>query len=327
MNRKWRLLFNSFFVVAIYIFLGVVNNIWANCPAYKYIPDSSLNSANIEGPLSTGILSTGIHSKENVKKFADFLFCQNDFLRAIEEYQKYLLNVSDDTVRFKVALSLRMIGNYRKAESMFIGLSENSLLSEQAILEIFKTRFFSKDYSGLRHLFQNSTELPIKFSPEIKQLYYTSYLFDGESLLGSEPLPLEDDFLSAFPASEKPKMKEFFLRKRDPKYKSPFSAALLSTIIPGAGKIYTKEYGDAITAFIVTGLLGYLAVDNFHSKHDFRAGVFTGLGLFFYAGNIYGSAASAQIYNAGINYNFEHDLKVFLNANNFFSSHYESFCK
>jgi TM2 domain-containing membrane protein YozV len=220
-----------------------------------------------------------------------------------------------------------MIGNYRKAENMFIGLSENSLLSEQAILEIFKTRFFSKDYSGLRNLFRNSNELPNKLSPEIKQLYYTSYLFDSEPLLENESFPLEEDFLNAFPISEQSKMNEFFQRKKDPQYKRPLSAALLSTIIPGAGKIYTKQYGDAITAFIVTGLLGYFAVDNFHSKHDFRAGIFTGLGLIFYAGNIYGSAASAQIYNAGINYNFEHDLKVFLNANNFFSSHYENFCK
>ncbi len=38
-----------------------------------------------------------IHSPKNIKKFADFLFCDKDYLRAIDEYKKYLEVVNNDT--------------------------------------------------------------------------------------------------------------------------------------------------------------------------------------------------------------------------------------
>ena len=100
----------------------------------------------------------------------------------------------------------------------------------------------------------------------------------------------------------------------------------MSALIPGSGKIYAGEIGDGIIAAIATGLCGYLAYDNFKAKHNFRGWLFGGLSAFFYAGNIYGSAASAQIYNAGIQFDFVNDVKIYLNKKNYFTPEYE-FCK
>jgi hypothetical protein len=75
---------------------------------------------------------------------------------------------------------------------------------------------------------------------------------------------------------------------------------------------------DGLTSFLVTGALTFLAVDNFKHKHNFRGWLFTGLGAFFYAGNIYGSAAAAQIFNAGIQLNFDRDVKLYFEKRNYF---------
>lgn len=262
-----------------------------------------------------------LHSRESIKKFADYLFCQRDYLRAYEEYEKYHPAGSDDTVKFKMALSLRNLDRFRKAEEMFISLGDNSNLSDQAKLELFKTRFFSSDYTGLKNLFRGYSNFPEKYSRQIRGLYYLSFLYsDGN-------LPDEESFLQAFPVEHRDQLKEFYLCKKDPPYRSPVTAAVFSAIIPGSGKIYTKNYGDGITSFIVTGLMGYLAYDNFKSNHNFRGWAFSSLAAFFYAGNIYGSAASAQIFNAAVSYDFSNQLTLFLNKNHYFLAEDENFCK
>jgi len=77
---------------------------------------------------------------------------------------------------------------------------------------------------------------------------------------------------------------------------------------------------------VVTGLFAFLAYDNFQAEHTTRAWIFTGLGAFFYAGNIYGSIASAQIFNAKIDFDFSNGLKLFLDQQNYFLPEYD-FCK
>jgi hypothetical protein len=90
--------------------------------------------------------------------------------------------------------------------------------------------------------------------------------------------------------------------------------------------MYVGEWGDGITALLVTSLFAFLAYDNFQADHTTRAWIFTGLGAFFYAGNIYGSIASAQIFNASIEFEFNGGLNLFLEQKNYFLPEYD-FCK
>ena len=137
---------------------------------------------------------------------------------------------------------------------------------------------------------------------------------------------LREDFISPFDEDELNAVASFYDYKVDPHYKSPALAGMLSAIIPGTGKIYVGEWGDGITALLVTSLFAFLAYDNFQADHTTRAWIFTGLGAFFYAGNIYGSIASAQIFNAKIEFEFNEGLNLFLKQNNYFLPVYD-FCK
>ena len=136
-------------------------------------------------------------------------------------------------------------------------------------------------------------------------------------------LPNTNEIVNLFSENDKIELIKFYLRKQNPEYKSPTTAALLSTVVPGLGKIYAGEIGDGITSFLFTGVLGFLAYDNFRANHDFRAWLFTGLAAWFYGGNIYGSAAAVQNYNAGIKFNFQNDFDVYLNSKNYFFPTYD----
>lgn len=88
------------------------------------------------------------------------------------------------------------------------------------------------------------------------------------------------------------------LEKRvDPDEKSPLFAGILSTILPGAGRLYTGDYGEAIASMVLTGIFGYLAVSNFIDGYPRSGIIFSSIALFFNAGNIYGSVLSAKSYN------------------------------
>jgi hypothetical protein len=80
------------------------------------------------------------------------------------------------------------------------------------------------------------------------------------------------------------------------KKKRPALARILS-IIPGAGYLYTKHKGSALTAFIVNSLLGYATYTSIKSENYGMAGVCGFLSLSFYIGNINGAGRSATRYN------------------------------
>lgn len=263
------------------------------------------------------------HSPENILKFADYLYCKKDYLRAISEYESLLKfsNVPSDTIKFKIALGFSNMGQSKEAEERFINLSSGNTFSDEARLELYKSKFFSNNLSSLRNMYKEKTYFSDKYTNPIRSLYYTSYLFD------TAPLPGKDEFKDAFPSNAKSKMEEFYLRKSNPPYKSPVKAAILSAIIPGLGKAYAGEWGDGLTSLIVTGVLSYISYDNLKAHHNFRGYLFGGLAALFYAGNVYGSAAQAQIFNAQVDYTFTADLKLFLNSNNYFLPDYEQFCK
>ena len=253
-----------------------------------------------------------LYSTENRKQFADYLYCQKDYLRATYEYLAISDSVSNDTIRFKIGLAYLKMGKYDSSSTRFSGIGRNSYFYNNARMEYNKSQFLHGNYDSLDPDKDN-------YDP-VKQLKSFAYLFDYKTL------PAKEIFISPFVGNNRAALSDFYERKSNPPYKSELTAAILSTIIPGAGKIYTKEYSDGIIAFIVTSLMGYIAYTDFKANHKFREWLFTGLTAFFYGGNIYGAAASAQIYNAQINFRLSSDMKLFLEEKDYFVPDYE-FCK
>ena len=71
----------------------------------------------------------------------------------------------------------------------------------------------------------------------------------------------------------------------------------LAALIPGAGFAYTGRYRDGLIAFLWNTALGLSAFQAFDNHQEYLGGILTFVELGFYAGNIYGSMASAHKYN------------------------------
>ena len=141
------------------------------------------------------------------------------------------------------------------------------------------------------------------------------------------PLPDSNNFKLWFTTPEQREIINYYKQKLNLPQKSLTTAGLLSAVVPGLGKIYAGEIGDGITALIINGLLGFLAYDNFRAGHQFRGWLFTGLTAFFYGGNIYGSVAAAQIFNKRVRVNYEEELRIYLERENYFLPDYQNLCK
>lgn len=272
--------------------------------------------------ISAAVLAQNINfnSPENIRLFADFLFCDRDYLRAIDEYEKYLSYSDEDTIRFKIALAFSAIGDQYNAIKNFNSLQETSKLYQISRIEELKSLFNLKQFSQLNSKANELNQLKSDYSDIAKKIVNISYLLNNESM------PSEKIFLEPFDDQEKTIVQNFYFQKTNPDYKSEVLAGVYSAIIPGLGKIYTENYSDGITSFLLTGLFSYLAYTNFNNDHPVRAWIFTLAGAGFYAGNVYGSIASAQIFNAKINFDFINDVYSFIEEKKYFIPEYD-FCK
>ena len=241
-----------------------------------------------------------LFSAPNRIKFASHLYTTGDYIRAFDEYRALLTEIPGDTLRIAAGISLRNLGRYEEAEDYFKGLFFSSRLKNYAKTEFLKTEFIKGNYSDFVSLSEDSFYKPAAFLTEVKRLKYFSYL-----LLADTEFTDSSDFVSLFTEKERPAISEFYSYKKHPDKKDELLAAVLSAVIPGAGKIYTEDYSDGIVAFIFSGLFYGLAAHNFAVDKNGKAALFAGIGLFFHAGSVYGSATSAQIYNARKRFEFE----------------------
>jgi TM2 domain-containing membrane protein YozV len=260
--------------------------------------------------------SFDFHSPTNIKKFAGHLFCEGDYLRAIEQYELLDNWLNNDTIQFKMMFGYSELSLFQNSDAIFNSVSAHSKFYPDAYLLSLKNKIITEPKSLLVN-----DKLPFdnEYLQRIIKLTSISNMYDEKLYIPKEK------FIEPFDEVEKKTVSILYDLKASPPYKSPALAGIMSVIVPGSGKMYVGEWGDGITALLATGLLTFLAYDNFKADHTTRAWIFTGLGAFFYAGNIYGSVAAAQIFNARVDFEFSNGLKLFLEEKNYFVPNYD-FC-
>lgn len=79
--------------------------------------------------------------------------------------------------------------------------------------------------------------------------------------------------------------------------KSPWLAASMSALVPGAGKIYAGNLSEGIMSFVITGAMAGLTAEHWVKEgiDDWRTITFASLTGLFYVSNIFGSYFSVQI--------------------------------
>ena len=130
------------------------------------------------------------YTPENVRKFADFLYEQGDYLRAAGEYQRYLFLISEESeeseqIRYKIALCYRFAGENEQAIRNFETLLRphpQSQFASRAYYQIGATYFlmdqFQQSAQFLREMLPHITDA--QQYAEAEQLIGLAYLMQKQ---------------------------------------------------------------------------------------------------------------------------------------------------
>lgn len=259
------------------------------------------------------------YSPENILKFADFLYTQGDYLRAVGEYQRYLFLQPEksEQIHYKIAVCYRFGGKTEQAIQGFetlLRMSPKSQYASRAYYQIGATYFlmdqFEQSALFLRETLPRITDT--QQHAEAEQLIGLSYLMQKQWSEAGEIFKAlqESDVISV---GEKAAVYRGYAEKgTDLPTRSPLLAGVLSTILPGSGRLYTGRLGDAVTTLFTVGLTGWQTYDGFRrdglsSVKGWTLGTLCGI---FYVGNIYGSVISARVYNQHVTDEFLATLSV-----------------
>lgn len=259
------------------------------------------------------------YSPENILKFADFLYQQGDYLRAADEYQRYLFSQpeTNEHIHYKIAICYRFGGKTEQAIQGFetlLRMAPESQYANRAYYQMGATYF-------LQDQFAQSAQFLSEVLPRItdrheyaesEQLIGLSYLMQKQwSEAGEIFKALQESDVVA--VREKAAVYHGYAEKGvGLPTRSPLLAGVLSTIAPGSGRLYTGRFADAVTTLFIVGLTGWQAYDGFHrdgisSVKGWTLGTLCGI---FYIGNIYGSVISARVYNQHVTDEFLTTLSV-----------------
>ncbi|MGD9214076.1 MAG: tetratricopeptide repeat protein [Desulfobacteraceae bacterium] len=235
--------------------------------------------------------------------YADALFNNQQYLRAAQEYQRFVFFFPDHPKKrlaiFKTGQSFYSAKDPGRAIELFESLTQVQPLDELATEAFFKMSECYLSMNTPPHaVVQLNKVIALSDDPAIEdRAYYrigwihidladwtgAQMAFGKMSPAGRQRYKLAD-------------LTKALSNRSDIPTKSPYLAGTLS-IIPGAGQLYCHRYEDGIIAFAVNTAFIWAAVDAFNEEQYGLGGLLSFVGLGFYAGNIYGAVNDAYKYN------------------------------
>ncbi|MBP8985306.1 MAG: outer membrane protein assembly factor BamD [Syntrophobacterales bacterium] len=247
--------------------------------------------------------------------FAEKLFSDGEYFRAISEYKRFLYYYPGDT-RLEKA-SLRIAESYyrvkRWAEAVdsvkeFLAKFPESPLTQEALFLKGMSEYNLKRFDESLSTFSN---LMSKGSGEYRDraIYQTALICvdreEWDRAKGAFRNIPEGSFLfpfaSRFAAG---------LEKIDSlPYKSPAVAGTLAAVLPGSGHLYDERPRDALVAFILNAAFIAAAVELFDHGEYAAGGIVTFFEAGWYSGNIYSAVSSAYKFNKRVKEEYVRNLK------------------
>jgi hypothetical protein len=246
-----------------------------------------------------------IYTFDKSKEFASYLFKSGQFELSAVEYER-LLYVDKKNDSLKLALVNSYFRNNElnravsRTESLYPSISDfTQPISELYLQMLILGKYFDK-------FDQSSVVIPI--SQDKKSIYELHReVMDGNWDNVESKIPQIST--SAHPSIAG--LKNLSQQAKSFKPKKPWVAVMMSALLPGSGKFYTGNYKDGIFSFLVVGGTAFQAYRGFTKDglSSTSGWIFGALSSGFYAGNIYGSAKSAQVYNQNFWLEIEKDAE------------------
>jgi hypothetical protein len=253
-----------------------------------------------------------LYNDDHSKRFAEYLFETKQYSLAARELERIrFMNPEDVAIQKKMIDAYSLGGQSLFAVSRLRSLYPDTLNMPSSLANTYIKLIFSfAQYDRL-----------LSFSASAAQLNQSDrVIWKGVYYYHKRQFKEASDALHPFSNLEEQKVQAFdqlFTNAGQLKRKSPFVAGLFSTLIPGTGKFYTKNWADGIMSMIFIGTAAWQSYRGFNQNgiNSTYGWIFGTLGTGYYLGNIYGSQKAAKNYNQNLYQSLDDRLEVLINSN------------
>ncbi|MCP4584239.1 MAG: hypothetical protein GY839_21715 [candidate division Zixibacteria bacterium] len=244
---------------------------------------------------------------KNIYKFACYLYDNGDYQRAAGEYMRLLHFTGDrkgdtESVEYRIGLCYLRLDEHEKAMKIFRELTDHArarnykeLSHVQISYSLLLAGRFSESISYINShqsdLEDDKRQLQMGYLKGLNYLYRRDWpaAYEIHSSLATDA---SDDSTGIW-------FGKYAKQGVNLPRKSGLVAGLLSTAIPGSGKMYAGRFTDGLYSLFIISLLGWQAYDGFKDdgKSSTKGWIYGSIGGVFYLGNIYGSTVAVKISN------------------------------
>jgi tetratricopeptide (TPR) repeat protein len=253
----------------------------------------------------------------NIRRFADYLFEEEQYIKAAGEYGRYLFAKDSfpqnaDSIFFRIALCYRRKKDYKNSINYFRKISHKypeSHLLETSYLEIGTCYSLMDSFALSNEILKSSQPKDSTLKNRAGELISLNYMQNKQWNEARKSLN--------FRASNKKQLFSLIEKGENLPKKNKLVSGLFSAVIPGSGKLYCNRPADAFHSFTTVSLTCWQAYEGFEEDgiHSVKGWIFGVLGGLLYLGNIYGSVVAADIYNEEQEIMFKLSVKKYLNEN------------
>lgn len=254
-------------------------------------------------------------SVEKMISFADFLYSQKDYYRAITEYERVIFFYPEHplakTARFQIAESYFKGEKYDQAISQFNTLANDYPDDEMGVKSLFRlgeVYYQKQDYKKATEVFSGFVEKhPKDTRADASRLRLGwSYLRQGNWTQAMEKfhaMPVESPL-----RKQAEDLAEETKHYPDIPKKSSVLAGVFSGVLPGAGQLYIEKPRDSLISFLLNGSFLWASIESFRAHNNTVGGVVLFFEAGWYTGNIYNAVNGAKKYNLRAQEQFMNDL-------------------
>ena len=250
--------------------------------------------------ISTSLLFSGFTAiaEEPPVPLGKHLLAQGNYDAAITEYKRFLyFHPADERmgdVYYNIGLAYRAQGLWTEAVTALrtaTHLTTESEAKSEYQLELAVTLIAAQDYDLAR---LELVKMTMRTLPT--QLYRRSLFLQSVASLYQFRWEDARESLRNYTTDER--LEVLFEEATNIPLKSAKVARVLSTILPGAGQVYTGDWSGGLNALLLNGVLGVLAVDMVLDEYYVDAALW-GVFIFwrYYRGNTFRAGQAAERFN------------------------------
>ena len=239
--------------------------------------------------------------------FAQSLFREGDYLNAVHEYQRYLFlypnTAQADFVQLHIAASYQNMGRLDAAIEAYQSLIHNypqSPFIERARSNIAQCQLLSGNQAtSIASLRQFLSDYPRSgLAPRAQFIIATIYMDKKDWAAAVQEWKQVRATYSQTPFAEMSDQLIHMAQQAEslPR-RSPITAGLLSTFLPGLGQVYSGRYSAGVYSLLGVGTTA-AGTAYYIDQERYQVAIPLGIiGLFFYINSVYKSWQSAKTFN------------------------------